>query len=286
METRGVVHMKNRPKGIKVIIFLAVALFFPNAGLAIEVEALKDMLDQGEKVTIIDIRSQELFVEGHIRSAINIPAAIIGRKPLPPLGKVVVCGDGIRRDITLKAVETLNTREGIQAELLEGGFAAWQGLSFPSTRNPGVKMVQFRYITYADLKKALAGNGDMVLVDIRHLRNRKRQAGKDKQKADEEDLSDLSEKFPGIEIIIPECNIFRSGTEGPDISIAAFSGSERNGQKQVFVLVDSGDGKAEKVARRLHSAGIRQVAILIGGEKILQRKGQSGSQTQVSGDSL
>ena len=86
--------------------------------------------------------------------------------------------------------------------------------------------------------------------------------------------------------MIPERNTLRSVTEDKDISIAPFSGSERNGLKQVFVLVDSGDGKAEKVARRLHGAGIRQVVILIGGEKILQREGQSGSETQVSGDSF
>jgi rhodanese-related sulfurtransferase len=286
MEAWGVMHMKNRYNGLKAIIFLTLALFFPKAGLSIEVEDLKDILDRGEKVTIIDIRSQELFVEGHIRSAINIPAAIIARKPLPPIGRVVVCGDGIRRDIALTAVEALNAREGIQAELLEGGFAAWQELSFPSARSSGVKMAQFRYITYKELRKALAVNRNMVLVDIRHMSNGKRKAVKDKQKADHENLSDLYKKFPGIEIMTPDRSALHSGTENEDLSIAAFSDSERNGHGRVFVLVDRGDGKAEKVARRLNGAGIRQVVILIGGEKILQREGQSGSQTQVSGDSL
>ncbi len=278
--------MKNRLKDLAVMTFLILAVFLPDTGLAIEAEAFKEMLAQGEKVTVIDIRSQELFMEGHIRGAINIPAAVIARKPLPPIGRVVVCGDGIRKDITLKAVEALNAKQGIQAELLEGGFAAWQALSLPSAQSPGVKISQFRYITYEDLEEASVSNQDMVLVDIRHMKNSGRTAGQDTVQIDDENLSDLSEKFPNTEIMTPDHRALGSGTDGEDISIAAFSDAERIGHNRVYVLVDSGDGKAEKMARRLHGAGIRQVVILIGGERILQRKGQSGSETQVSGESL
>ena len=95
--------MKNMLKCFAITIMFTLVVS-PQAALGIEAGALKELLDQGEKVTIIDIRSLKLYTENHIRGSINIPAGIIARKPLPPIGRVVVCGDGLRIDITLKAV--------------------------------------------------------------------------------------------------------------------------------------------------------------------------------------
>src|SRR4030043_401175 len=83
----------------------------------------------GEQVTIIDIRALELYREGHIPGAINMPATIISKKKLPPLGTVVVYGDGIRTDLTNGAAEALNAMSGIEAVMLDGGFSAWESLN-------------------------------------------------------------------------------------------------------------------------------------------------------------
>ena len=80
--------------------------------------SLKNLLDQGASPTIVDIRSGSDYTQGHIPNAINIPAKIIPRKPLPPLGPVIVYGDGIQKGITMKALDALNAKAGIQAEML------------------------------------------------------------------------------------------------------------------------------------------------------------------------
>ena len=51
----------------------------------------------------------------------------------------------------------------------------------------------------------------------------------------------------------------------------------------LYVLVDNGDGQAEKVVRRLHAAGVKRVAILTGGEQTLSRQGQAGQVIKQTG---
>ena len=264
MEARGVTQMKNVLKGLVISIVFILAVL-PEVCFGITVEALKEMLDQGDKVTIIDIRSRVFYTECHIPGAINIPAGIIARKPLPPIGRVIACGDGIDKEQTLEAVRTLDEKAGIQADLLEGGFAAWEALNLPSTRRRGVKRERFRYITYQKLKKVSANNRDIVLVDIRGSCEVKKQTSSEMSAISVENLSNLSEKFPGVEIITLDRRNLRSGIKA--------------GHNRVYVLIDRGDGKAEKAARRLHAAGIKQVVILAGGERILQREGRSGLKT-------
>jgi rhodanese-related sulfurtransferase len=277
--------MKNMLKGFAItIIFILVILSETSFG--IEVGALKEMLDRGEKVTIVDIRSLNLYTENHIRDAINISAGIIARKPLPPIGRVIVYGDGIRKDITSRAVEALNSKTGIQAELLAGGFAAWQSLNLPSTQSPGMKNERLRYITYEELRRASEGNQNMVLVDIRPAGKKKNKAEQKLSTDDNRNSFDLVEKFPDLEVISLDPKDPGLSTKSKEISIAELSGLKKSGHTKVYVLVDRGDGKSEKVARRLYGSGIKQVTILVGGEKILQKEGQSDSRTNVAGESL
>ena len=285
METRGVAKMKNCMKALVITIIFVLAIL-PQTVFGIEVDALKEMLDKGEKVTVIDIRSLKLYTENQILGAINIPAGIIARKPLPPIGSVVVCGDGIRKDITMKAVEELNSKAGIQAEPLEGGFAAWQALNSPSTQSTGMKSERFRYITYEELKKAAKSNQNMVLVDLRLPVQNKIKAGRSKSKDSKRNLSNFSEKFPALEVVALDYKNSNSDNGSREISISALSSIKDIGHNKVYVLVDRGNGKSEKVARRLYGAGIKQVVILVGGERILQREGQTSLQTEVTGESL
>ncbi|MFA6632453.1 MAG: hypothetical protein WCU90_09150, partial [Kiritimatiellia bacterium] len=44
----------------------------------------------------------------------------------------------------------------------------------------------------------------------------------------------------------------------------------------LYVLIDAGDGAAERTAQALKAAGISRVAILAGGETIIRRKGEPG----------
>lgn len=277
METGGVKKMKNILVGSMVGILLALAVM-PGVCHGITGEELKVMLGQDEAVTIIDIRDRGLYTEGHIPGAINIPSGIIESKQLPPIGRVIVCGDGIRNDLTLKALDALNSKEGIQAEMLEGGFAAWEALNFPNTGRIGVKRELFRSITYQEFQKASADNSHLVLVDMR------RWNGEEDRNESEANLSDLSGKFPGLEILTLENRGGDSGGKNGDIPIAAIVGHRGPRHDRIYVLIDSGGGEAERLARRLHAAGITEIAILLGGEEALKREGRPGFQSELGGN--
>ena len=87
---------------IKSLFFVA-AFAVPTASFAITAQDLKQALDANEKLTIVDIRARAQFSKVHIPGAINIPAAIVSKKRLPPLGNVIVYGDGILTHKTKKS---------------------------------------------------------------------------------------------------------------------------------------------------------------------------------------
>ncbi len=266
MEAGRIKKMNIILKTLIVSIFFIPAIF-PGVCLGITAGALKGMMDRGEKITIVDIRSLESFREGHIYGAINIPAGIIARKPLPPIGRVIVCGNDLHRDTILKSVDDLTAKTGIQAEMLEGGFAAWEALKLPRTRKRGLKSEHFHYITYQQLKNASAINHDIVLVDLRSSSEEEKQVSSEMTSNSIQELTDLPDKFPGLKVITP------SNKDGK-FSSAVLSGIVQSGNSRIHILIDMGDGKAEKTARRLKAAGRNQVSILTGGERTLQMDGQ------------
>src|SRR6476660_8163071 len=83
---------------------------------AMTVDVLRRKLAAQGKITVIDIRSTALFQRGHVPGAINVPAALVPHKTLPPLGSVVVCAEGLGRDSATAAVAALNQMPGITAE--------------------------------------------------------------------------------------------------------------------------------------------------------------------------
>src|SRR2546423_10575080 len=83
---------------------------------AITPEELQRELAKAHPPTVIDVRALELFTQGHINGAINIPASLCAQKTLPRLGRVIVYGDGFN-DAEKKALEALNAKPGIHAEL-------------------------------------------------------------------------------------------------------------------------------------------------------------------------
>lgn len=102
---------------IWIIIILLTAGY--NLCFAITANELKGLMEKNAQITIIDARSRSAFAQGHILNAINIPCDILKNKPLPPIGNVVVYGDGLKKDIQT-AVDALNGQQGIDADILKG----------------------------------------------------------------------------------------------------------------------------------------------------------------------
>jgi rhodanese-related sulfurtransferase len=232
-----------------IILGCASSLFAGN----ITVAALQREIAAGGNPTIIDLRPNTFFLTEHIPGAINIPSALCPVKNLPPLGKVVVYGDGLGprglADLQ-KAVAALSQKPGITVDVLTGGYAAWQSAHAPTTAGRGVKPERFNYISYAELQTA-----DPASVQLVDLRKMTKEVSKNAAS-----LTDLSHEFPG-----------RPLTHSVPASIAGASSSSR-----LVVLIDSDDGSAQATARLLKAQGVRHYVILMGGELAIQRKGKFG----------
>jgi rhodanese-related sulfurtransferase len=108
---------------------------------AIEPAALRDRIERGEGLTIVDVRGPEEFHGplGHIAGALNIPLAELGHslarlEPAMNAGVVVVC----RTDRRSTAAAALLRSAGFGGvEVLLGGMEIWNRLGFPVTRVRG-----------------------------------------------------------------------------------------------------------------------------------------------------
>ncbi|MBN2161729.1 MAG: hypothetical protein JXR25_09080 [Pontiellaceae bacterium] len=235
---------------------------------------LKDLMDAGEPVTVIDIRPEGFYQSGHIPNAINIPARVLALKKLPPLGRVVVYDSGLGTEKINQAVQLLNEKSGIQAEALEGGYAAWEMARGSTTQPIGFTAEKPAYISYQDLTQLDAA--DAVLVDLRTAPEPEEgKLTRQGEPAAPEPLTSLSEVFPGRSVVTSPFDV--SGVVNrPETGEGGLGRMADPPPVPVMILIDNGDGAAEKTARILKANGIKRVVILAGGEEILKRRGAPG----------
>jgi rhodanese-related sulfurtransferase len=100
----------------------------------IDAKTLRDMMERGERVTVVDVRKREAHAEGSIPGSVNFDAydalhagderAMEGLA-LPEDARVVtVCNRGHSSAV---AAEQLR-QQGYEAYCLAGGLEAWKGL--------------------------------------------------------------------------------------------------------------------------------------------------------------
>ncbi len=266
--------MMNQPihQRISSIATFAIGVFLACAQPAPAITAvdLKASLDAGEAITVIDLRANDAYRNAHIPGAINIHHRIIPKKKLPRLGRVVAYGDGVGDAFVEGCVADLNAKTGIEAEVLEGGFAAWRGSVKIDTAGAGlVNPPREPIITYQRLLKTLGRN--VVIVDLC------KQAGgggkgdaESHQAAGEEgDASGELKRFcrhdlPGANISHNPSGLLRRIKEDP------------TGAGPLIVLVDDDNRSAIEAARRMHAAGYKRAVALAGGAEIIRRRGKSG----------
>lgn len=235
----------------------AICFASPWASAITPAEAEK-ALSQGEQITFVDIRPAVAFKDGHIPNAINIPATLVSQKELPPLGTVVVYDDGLGADLATAAVLALNKKPGITADVLQGGYAAWTSGRSATTQTAGASPESISYITYDKLIQTPADH--VVLVDLRGA------GSGTTQKLVADPQSDLTAEFPGARV-----------TKSPfEIPASKQIRASSSAEPPLLVLIDNGDGSAQKMARTLKANGVKRYVILAGGDEMIKRKGQSG----------
>jgi glyoxylase-like metal-dependent hydrolase (beta-lactamase superfamily II) len=140
----------------------------------IEVEGLRDLLDQGQPVTVLDIRRSAERAEWAIPGSVHVEAydALKADDPnaladvdLPREGPVVaVCGAG---KTSVIAAEQLRAR-GFQALSLAGGMKAWTlawntaKVSVPGTET---QVIQMRRTGKGCLSYLIGSSGEAAVID-------------------------------------------------------------------------------------------------------------------------
>ena len=208
---------------------------------AASVEELRQIQANGERVILIDIRSRNKFVRGHIPGAMNIPAKSVAAKRLPRLGRVIVYGDGFRKPEILEAVRQLNDQPGINAEALEGGYAAWNGEGRSSTEVVGRHDLVETYLSLVEVKSISAADPNLVLVDLRAPGTQ----------------PELSNLFPNaIMLVVPPESEAKPGRQ--KMPVRAFRLGGKPDHQTLFILVDVADGSGSDIALRLRAGGERK----------------------------
>jgi len=143
-------------------------------GTSIDVESLRDMLERGEPVTVLDVRPEDQRTEWQIPGSVHFdayealkakdPSAMEGVDLPERLPVVTVCGAGKTSAI---ASEQLRDR-GIQAVSLEGGMKAWSlAWNSAEVEVPGTeaRVVQVRRTGKGCLSYILESEGEVVVID-------------------------------------------------------------------------------------------------------------------------
>jgi rhodanese-related sulfurtransferase len=105
---------------------LAVEYFESKLNFETTPYSLNQEIEKKEKLQIIDLRTPELFAQGHVPGAINVDMANL-EKHLPKLDKntttVVYCYDILCRLATRAAL--LLAKHGYKAKEMVGGWDGW-----------------------------------------------------------------------------------------------------------------------------------------------------------------
>lgn len=139
----------------------------------ISVEELRHRLDEGESLTVLDIRPADEHDAWHVPDSRNVPAYADLQEGRPgPLADldvdeepvVTVCGRGA---MAAKATEALR-EAGVDARTLDGGLRAWStAWNTAETQIPGTgtTIVQIRRVGKGCLSYLIASEGRAIAVD-------------------------------------------------------------------------------------------------------------------------
>ena len=140
----------------------------------IDVMVLRDMLERGERVTIVDVRKGEQHAEGSIPGSVHVDAydalnagderAMEGLELPEGAPVVTVCGRGRSSAV---AAEQLR-RQGHEAFSLEGGMKAWSlAWNTADVPLPGARaeVMQVRRTGKGCLSYVVGSDGEAIVID-------------------------------------------------------------------------------------------------------------------------
>jgi len=209
---------------------------------------------------LIDIRPTEAFVKGSIPGSINIPGPVLLEKKMNFRNGCILISDGIADKIDPAELAEKFRQQGVSADYLYGGVAAWAEMKdATSTQGGGASIGRIsRTLTFEDIKNR---KGGVCLVDLR---------------SEAERIVPEGHQCP----VLGFCDLrrFHYCVDLPDFHKmgAGKSRELRAGTGPLVVLVAGKETDSDQVLNRLRIEGHRRVALLLGGSDIIARDGRRG----------
>ena len=119
-----------------------------DAGLVVSAQSLIPRVKNGEKITLIDVRSASEYKALHIPGALNIPLHFIKTKPFLKSSPVVLVDQGLSFHRLSPACRELR-KKGFDVRILDGGMNAWSRREGPMVGEP-VRQMEYGRISPAD----------------------------------------------------------------------------------------------------------------------------------------
>jgi len=100
------------------------------------VSEVKQRLDRGEKLFLVDVREESEFAKDHLSGAIHLGKAIIERDieeqvPDPNTELILYCGGGYRSALAADNLQKMGYRNVFS---MDGGIREWREKGYPLTR--------------------------------------------------------------------------------------------------------------------------------------------------------
>lgn len=100
-----------------------------------DVDAVKQRLDRGEKLFLIDVREESEFAKDHLPGATHLGKGIIERdieERVPDLGTelILYCGGGYRSALAADNLQKMGYRNILS---MDGGIRGWRDKGYPLT---------------------------------------------------------------------------------------------------------------------------------------------------------
>jgi uncharacterized membrane protein YdjX (TVP38/TMEM64 family)/rhodanese-related sulfurtransferase len=128
-------------KGLLALALLAAVAFLPRLigrlrrGPMLNVEQLKQRLDNDEDILVLDVRGADEFIgeQGHIKNATNIPVEDLAERVDELLDRLerpiaIVCRTDRRSS---KAARILSSKGYADVHVVRGGMTLWNGAGYP-----------------------------------------------------------------------------------------------------------------------------------------------------------
>jgi rhodanese-related sulfurtransferase len=99
------------------------------------VDAVKAMLDRGEKFTLVDVREESEYAKDHLPGAIHLGKGVIERdieQKVPDTGTplILYCGGGFRSALAADNLQKMGYTNVIS---MDGGIRDWRARAYPLT---------------------------------------------------------------------------------------------------------------------------------------------------------